>query len=61
MVSRMSCVHQDVSCDRFEVAGILMNDGRGCGGHERIFSREWVVRKLGHEWMWSCSIYYPGS
>ena len=26
--------------------GILTNDGCGRGGHEKIFSREWVVTKI---------------
>ena len=36
MVLCMSCVHQDVSRDQFGVAGILMNDGRGCGSNKKF-------------------------
>ena len=36
MVLHMSCVRRDVSCDRFGVVGILTNDGRGCGSHEKF-------------------------
>ena len=38
MVLRMSCICWDVSRDRFGVTGILTNDGRGCGSHEKTFS-----------------------
>ena len=36
MALRMSCVRWDVLCDRFWVAEILMNDGHGCGSHEKF-------------------------
>ena len=36
MVLCMSCARQDASRDRFGVAGVLMNDGRGCGGRENF-------------------------
>ena len=33
---RMSCVHQDVTCDQFGVVAILMNDSCGkCGSREK--------------------------
>ena len=47
MVLRMSRVRRDVIRDRFVVAGILTNDGCGCGSHEKFFSRKWVVVKFG--------------
>ena len=51
MMWRMSCACRDVSRDRIEVAGILMNDGRGCGSRENfqllLGSREnWVAKKI---------------
>ena len=36
MMLRMSCACQDASRDRIEVAGILMNDGHGCGSREKF-------------------------
>ena len=36
MMLRMSCARQDASHDRIEVAGILTNDGRGCGSRENF-------------------------
>ena len=36
MVLRMSCEHQDVSHDQFGVAGILRNDGHGCGSRKKF-------------------------
>ena len=53
MVLRMSCARRNAACDRIEVAGILTNDGRGCGsrrklGHDK-FSRWWVVAKIGSQ------------
>ena len=51
MMLRMSCARRDASRDRIEVAGILTNDGRGCGSRENfqslLGSREnWVAKKL---------------
>ena len=39
MMLRMSCARRDASHDQIEVAGILTNDGHGCGSRENIFSR----------------------
>ena len=36
MMLRMSCTRQDASRDQIEVAGILMNNGRGCGSRKKI-------------------------
>ena len=36
MMLRMSCARRDASRDRIGVAGILMNDGRGCGSRENF-------------------------
>ena len=47
MMLRMSCAQWDASRDRIEVAGILTNDGRGCGSREIFFSCYWVVAKGG--------------
>ena len=38
MMLRMSCARQDASRDRIGVAGILTNDGRGCGGRDNFQS-----------------------
>ena len=38
MMLRMSCARRDASRDRIGVAGILTNDGRGCGSHENFQS-----------------------
>ena len=51
MMLRMSCAHRDASCDRIGVAGILTNDGRGCGSRVNfqslLGSREnWVAKNL---------------
>ena len=51
MMLRMSCARRDASRDRIGVAGILMNDGRGCGSRENfqllLGSHEnWVVKNL---------------
>ena len=51
MMLRMSCARRDASRDRIGVAGILMNDGRGCGSRENfqslLGSREyWVAKNL---------------
>ena len=51
MMLRMSCAHRDASRDRIGVAGILTNDGRGCGSLENfqslLGSREyWVAKNL---------------
>ena len=51
MMLRMSCARRDASRDRIGVAGILTNDGRGCGSHENfqslLGSREnWVAKNL---------------
>ena len=35
---RMSCARRDASRDRIGVAGILTNDGRGCGSRENFQS-----------------------
>ena len=40
MMLRMSCARRDASRDRIGVAGILTNDGRGCGSRENFQSRE---------------------
>ena len=47
----MSCTRRDASHDRIEVAGILMNDGHGCGSRENFQSlmgshENWVVKNL---------------
>ena len=49
MMLHMSCACRDASHDRFGVAGILTDNGRGCGSHENIqslsVSREnWVAK-----------------
>ena len=36
MMLHMSCARQDASRDRIGVAGILMNDGHGCGSHKKF-------------------------
>ena len=36
MVLCMSSICRDVSRNRFGVAGILTNDGRGCGSHKNF-------------------------
>ena len=51
MMLRMSCARRDASRDRIGVAGILTNDGRGCGSRENfqslLGSREnWVAKKI---------------
>ena len=51
MMLRMSCARRDASRDRIGVAGILTNDGRGCGSRENfqllLGSREnWVAKNL---------------
>ena len=51
MMLRMSCARQNASHDRIEVAGILTNDGRGCGSRENfqllVGSRErWVAKNF---------------
>ena len=51
MMLRMSCARQDASRDRIGVAGILTNDGRGCGSRENIQSllgsrENWVAKNL---------------
>ena len=33
---RMSCARRDASRDRIGGAGILTNDGRGCGGRDKF-------------------------
>ena len=38
MMLCMSCARRDASRDRIGVAGILMNDGRECGGHDNFQS-----------------------
>ena len=38
MMLHMSCACRDASRDRIGVAGILTNDGRGCGGHDNFQS-----------------------
>ena len=38
MMLRMSCARRDASRDRIGVAGILTNDGRGCGSRENFQS-----------------------
>ena len=38
MMLRMSCARLDASRDRIEIAGILTNDGRGCGSRENFQS-----------------------
>ena len=48
----MSSVCQDVSRDQFGVMGILMNDGRRCGSHEKFSVANGLLQKLGREWMW---------
>ena len=49
MMLRMSCAGRDASRDRIGVAGILTNDGRGCGSCENfqslLGSREYRVAK----------------
>ena len=35
MMLHMSCARRDASRDRIEVAGILTNDGCGCGSREK--------------------------
>ena len=49
MMLRMSCTRQDASCDRIEVAGILTNNGRGCGSRENFQSLVGSRDKLGRE------------
>ena len=51
MMLHMSCARRDASRDRIGVAGILTNDGRGCGSRENfqslLGSREyWVAKNL---------------
>ena len=51
MVLHMSCARRDASRDRIGVAGILTNNGRGCGCHGNfqllMGSRErWVAKKI---------------
>ena len=51
MMLRMSCARRDASRDRIGVAGILTNDGRGCGSRKNfqslLGSREnWVAKNL---------------
>ena len=36
MMLRMSCAHRDASRDRIGVAGIIMNDGHGCGSRKHL-------------------------
>ena len=36
MMLRMSCARRDALRDRNGVAGILTNDGRGCGSREKF-------------------------
>ena len=38
MMLHMSCARRDASRDRNRVAGILTNDGRGCGSRENFQS-----------------------
>ena len=38
LMLRMSCARRDASRDRIGVAGILTNDGRGCGSRENFQS-----------------------
>ena len=51
MMLHMSCTRRDASRDRIGVAGILTNDGRGCGSRENfqslLGSREyWAAKNL---------------
>ena len=51
MMLHMSFARQDASRDQMEVAGILTNDGRGCGSRENfrslVGSRErWVAKNF---------------
>ena len=43
MMLRMSCARLDASRDRIGVAGIFTNDGRECGGREKLQSLVDVV------------------
>ena len=49
MMLHMSCARRDASHDRIGVAGILTNNGRGCGSRENFYlllgSRENCVAK----------------
>ena len=49
MMLRMSCARRGASCDRIEVAGILTNDGRGCGGREKFSVANGKSRMVGRE------------
>ena len=51
MMLRMSCARRDASRDRIEVAGILTNNGRGCGCREKFQSlmgsrKRWVAKNF---------------
>ena len=43
----MSCVRRDASRDRFGIAGILTNDGRGCLSREKFLVAIGESRKFG--------------